>query len=143
MFFGVHGGSLSDILRGTRGLQASSVEQFDGVPAKVHGGAPGPEITPRSPLVANEYRPPVLSHLRDLVVVSVVPDPRPRLEVTASERDELKAQAEEDGIEPVQHQLIEAGARSALVAPDDTTFAWLEGRPGAPRGPDVVDRPLA
>ena len=30
---------------------------------------------------------------------------------------------------------IEAGARSALVAPDDTTFAWIEGRPGAPRGP--------
>jgi 3-isopropylmalate/(R)-2-methylmalate dehydratase large subunit len=29
---------------------------------------------------------------------------------------------------------IEAGARSGLVAPDDTTFAWLEGRPMAPRG---------
>ncbi|MBL8307426.1 MAG: 3-isopropylmalate dehydratase large subunit [Rubrivivax sp.] len=29
---------------------------------------------------------------------------------------------------------IEAGARSALVAPDDTTFAWLEGRPLAPQG---------
>jgi 3-isopropylmalate/(R)-2-methylmalate dehydratase large subunit len=29
---------------------------------------------------------------------------------------------------------IEAGARSGLVAPDDTTFAWLEGTPGAPRG---------
>ncbi len=29
---------------------------------------------------------------------------------------------------------IEAGARSGLVAPDDATFAWLEGRPGAPRG---------
>ncbi len=29
---------------------------------------------------------------------------------------------------------IEAGARSALVAPDDTTFAWLEGRPMVPRG---------
>jgi len=29
---------------------------------------------------------------------------------------------------------IEAGARSGLVAPDDTTFAWLQGRPLAPRG---------
>jgi 3-isopropylmalate/(R)-2-methylmalate dehydratase large subunit len=29
---------------------------------------------------------------------------------------------------------IEAGARSALVAPDDATFAWLEGRPLAPQG---------
>src|SRR4051794_25998820 len=29
---------------------------------------------------------------------------------------------------------IEAGARAGLVAPDDTTFAYLEGRPGAPQG---------
>ncbi len=29
---------------------------------------------------------------------------------------------------------IEAGARAGLIAPDDTTFAWLEGRAGAPHG---------
>ncbi len=29
---------------------------------------------------------------------------------------------------------IEAGARAGLVAPDDTTCAWLHGRPYAPRG---------
>ncbi len=29
---------------------------------------------------------------------------------------------------------IEAGARAGMVAPDDTTFAYLEGRPMAPRG---------
>jgi len=29
---------------------------------------------------------------------------------------------------------IEAGARSGLMAPDDTTFAWLQGRPLVPRG---------
>ncbi|HXY99182.1 MAG TPA: 3-isopropylmalate dehydratase large subunit [Stellaceae bacterium] len=29
---------------------------------------------------------------------------------------------------------IEAGARAGLVAPDETTFAWLEGRPYAPKG---------
>ena len=29
---------------------------------------------------------------------------------------------------------IEAGARAGLIAPDDTTFAYLEGRPRAPRG---------
>src|SRR5690348_8503781 len=29
---------------------------------------------------------------------------------------------------------IEAGARAGLVAPDDTTFAYLEGRPFAPKG---------
>ena len=29
---------------------------------------------------------------------------------------------------------IEAGARAGLIAPDDTTFAYLEGRPSAPKG---------
>jgi 3-isopropylmalate/(R)-2-methylmalate dehydratase large subunit len=29
---------------------------------------------------------------------------------------------------------IEAGARAGMIAPDDTTFAYLEGRLGAPRG---------
>jgi 3-isopropylmalate/(R)-2-methylmalate dehydratase large subunit len=31
---------------------------------------------------------------------------------------------------------IEAGARAGMVAPDDTTFAYLEGRPAAPQGAD-------
>ncbi|RDC59420.1 3-isopropylmalate dehydratase [Alteripontixanthobacter maritimus] len=31
---------------------------------------------------------------------------------------------------------IEAGARAGLIAPDDTTFSYLEGRPMAPRGSD-------
>jgi len=31
---------------------------------------------------------------------------------------------------------IEAGARAGMVAPDDTTFAYLEGRPRAPEGAD-------
>jgi 3-isopropylmalate/(R)-2-methylmalate dehydratase large subunit len=30
---------------------------------------------------------------------------------------------------------IEAGARAGMVAPDDTTFAYLRGRPYAPKGP--------
>ncbi len=29
---------------------------------------------------------------------------------------------------------IEAGARAGMVAPDETTFAWLKGRPRAPQG---------
>jgi 3-isopropylmalate/(R)-2-methylmalate dehydratase large subunit len=29
---------------------------------------------------------------------------------------------------------IEAGARAGMVAPDDTTFDWLQGRPLAPKG---------
>jgi 3-isopropylmalate/(R)-2-methylmalate dehydratase large subunit len=38
---------------------------------------------------------------------------------------------------------IEAGARAGMVAPDETTFAWLRGRPRAPAGEDferAVDR---
>jgi 3-isopropylmalate/(R)-2-methylmalate dehydratase large subunit len=31
---------------------------------------------------------------------------------------------------------IEAGARAGLIAPDDTTFAYLQGRPFAPSGAD-------
>jgi len=31
---------------------------------------------------------------------------------------------------------IEAGARAGMVAPDETTFAYLEGRPHAPTGAD-------
>jgi 3-isopropylmalate/(R)-2-methylmalate dehydratase large subunit len=31
---------------------------------------------------------------------------------------------------------IEAGARAGMIAPDETTFAYLEGRPAAPKGAD-------
>ena len=31
---------------------------------------------------------------------------------------------------------IEAGARAGMIAPDETTFAWLAGRPFAPKGGD-------
>jgi 3-isopropylmalate/(R)-2-methylmalate dehydratase large subunit len=37
---------------------------------------------------------------------------------------------------------IEAGARAGMVAPDDTTFAYLEGRPLVPKG-DAWDRAVA
>jgi 3-isopropylmalate/(R)-2-methylmalate dehydratase large subunit len=35
---------------------------------------------------------------------------------------------------------IEAGARAGMIAPDDTTFAYLEGRPGAPSGSEWEER---
>src|SRR5262249_29732722 len=41
-----------------------------------------------------------------------------------------------EGRMTVCNMSIEAGARAGLVAPDDTTFAFLEGRPFAPSGPD-------
>jgi 3-isopropylmalate/(R)-2-methylmalate dehydratase large subunit len=31
---------------------------------------------------------------------------------------------------------IEGGARAGMIAPDDTTFAYMEGRPAVPSGPD-------
>jgi 3-isopropylmalate/(R)-2-methylmalate dehydratase large subunit len=37
-----------------------------------------------------------------------------------------------EGRMTIANMSIEAGARAGLMAPDDTTFAYLEGRPGAP-----------
>src|SRR5262249_31388407 len=37
---------------------------------------------------------------------------------------------------------IEAGARAGMIAPDDTTFAYLNGRPGGPKG-ELWERALA
>src|ERR1700737_2082143 len=39
-----------------------------------------------------------------------------------------------DGRMTVCNMTIEGGARAGMVAPDDTTFAYLEGRPFVPRG---------
>lgn len=36
----------------------------------------------------------------------------------------------------VSNMSIEGGARAGLIAPDDTTFAYLNGRPMAPKGAD-------
>ena len=41
-----------------------------------------------------------------------------------------------EGRMTVCNMSIEAGARAGLIAPDDTTFAYLEGRPYAPKGAD-------
>ena len=41
-----------------------------------------------------------------------------------------------EGRMTVCNMSIEGGARAGMVAPDDTTFAYLEGRPLAPEGAD-------
>ncbi|MGZ5291263.1 MAG: 3-isopropylmalate dehydratase large subunit [Actinomycetota bacterium] len=41
-----------------------------------------------------------------------------------------------EGRMTVCNMSIEAGARAGMVAPDDMTYAWLEGRPHAPKGAD-------
>ena len=33
---------------------------------------------------------------------------------------------------------IEGGGRAGMIAPDDTTFEWVEGRPGAPEDFDAA-----
>jgi 3-isopropylmalate/(R)-2-methylmalate dehydratase large subunit len=48
-----------------------------------------------------------------------------------------------EGRMTVCNMSIEGGARAGMIAPDDTTFAYVEGRPAAPRGADwerAVDR---
>jgi len=39
-----------------------------------------------------------------------------------------------DGRMTVCNMSIEGGARAGMIAPDDTTFAYMEGRPYVPRG---------
>jgi 3-isopropylmalate/(R)-2-methylmalate dehydratase large subunit len=41
-----------------------------------------------------------------------------------------------EGRMTVCNMSIEAGARAGMIAPDDTTFAYVEGRPHAPKGAD-------
>jgi len=48
-----------------------------------------------------------------------------------------------EGRMTVCNMSIEAGARAGMIAPDETTFAWLQGLPHAPSGPawdHAVDR---
>jgi len=44
-----------------------------------------------------------------------------------------------DGRMTVCNMSIEAGARAGMIAPDDTTFAYMEGRPYVPRGKEFQD----
>jgi 3-isopropylmalate/(R)-2-methylmalate dehydratase large subunit len=44
-----------------------------------------------------------------------------------------------DGRMTVCNMTIEGGARTGMVAPDDTTFAYLEGKPFVPRGKDFQE----
>src|SRR6476646_4708852 len=44
-----------------------------------------------------------------------------------------------EGRMTVCNMTIEGGARAGMVAPDDTTFSYLEGRPFVPRGKEFQD----
>ncbi len=44
-----------------------------------------------------------------------------------------------EGRMTVCNMSIEGGARAGMIAPDDTTFAYIEGRPYAPKGADWDD----
>src|SRR5438132_5060117 len=41
-----------------------------------------------------------------------------------------------EGRMTICNMTIEGGGRAGVIAPDDTTFAWMEGRPGAPEDLD-------
>jgi 3-isopropylmalate/(R)-2-methylmalate dehydratase large subunit len=45
-----------------------------------------------------------------------------------------------EGRMTICNMTIEGGGRAGMIAPDDTTFAWMEGRPGAP---DDIDAAVA
>ena len=47
-----------------------------------------------------------------------------------------------DGRMTVCNMSIEAGARAGMIAPDETTYAWLAGRPRAPQG-EAFERAVA
>ena len=47
-----------------------------------------------------------------------------------------------EGRMTICNMAIEAGARAGMIAPDEKTFAYLEGRPMAPKG-DVWDKAVA
>jgi 3-isopropylmalate/(R)-2-methylmalate dehydratase large subunit len=49
--------------------------------------------------------------------------------------DAIRAMSMENRM-TVCNMTIEGGARAGMIAPDDTTFAYVEGRPGAPAGAD-------
>ena len=55
--------------------------------------------------------------------------------------DAIKA-LDMDGRMTICNMAIEAGARAGMIAPDETTFAYLKGRPHAPKG-DAWDAAVA
>ena len=52
------------------------------------------------------------------------------------DRGEVFEQMSIEGRLTVSNMSIEAGARAGLIAPDDKTYAYLKGRPMAPKGAD-------
>ena len=48
-----------------------------------------------------------------------------------------------EGRMTICNMTIEGGGRAGMIAPDETTFAWVDGRPGAPRGLRRRGRALA
>src|SRR3954469_2192741 len=43
-----------------------------------------------------------------------------------------------EGRMTICNMTIEGGGRAGMIAPDDTTFEWLRGRPGAPADIDAA-----
>src|SRR3954467_12922251 len=94
-----------------------------------------PQALPKTMNVAFEGELPFGLSAKDMVLAAIG-----RLGVSGGQGhvieytgDPLRALSME-GRMTVCNMSIEAGARAGMVAPDDTTFDYLEGRPGAPQG---------
>jgi 3-isopropylmalate/(R)-2-methylmalate dehydratase large subunit len=94
-----------------------------------------PQAKPRTMQVRSEGSLPFGLTAKDLVLAAigrlgVAGGVGHVLEYTGGAIEELSM----EGRMTVCNMSIEGGARAGMIAPDETTFAYLEGRPAAPRG---------
>ncbi|MGH7631559.1 MAG: 3-isopropylmalate dehydratase large subunit [Gemmatimonadales bacterium] len=93
------------------------------------------QTKPKTMVVRFEGRPPAGVSAKDLVLALIG-----RIGIGGATGHVLEYAGEAiralsmEGRMTVCNMSIEAGARAGMIAPDDTTFAYLEGRPRAPTG---------
>ncbi len=99
-----------------------------------------PQRRPRTMSVTLDGRAPAGVGAKDLVLAIVG-----RLGTTGGvghvveHRGEAITSLSMEGRMTVCNMSIEAGARAGMIAPDETTFSYLEGRPHAPKGRDFEE----
>ena len=98
-----------------------------------------PQSTPRTMRVSIEGEPGVGVGAKDLILgtIGALGVAGARGHVVEYAGSAIRALSME-GRMTVCNMSIEWGARAGMVAPDDTTFAWFAGRPGAPEDLDAA-----
>ena len=71
-----------------------------------------------------------------LAIIAKIGDRRRGAHVIEYAGSAIRAMSMEERM-TVCNMSIEAGARAGMIAPDDTTFSYLDGRPFAPKGARV------